>query len=122
MGAFEEKAWLKHYAPWTPHEVELGEDTLVDVYERNLAKHSNRTATWFFEKTMTYADLNEQVLKAAAGLQELGVKKGDCVALVMPNCPQHIIAFSAVMRLGATVVEHNPLYTCLLYTSPSPRD
>ena len=111
MGAFEEKAWLKHYAPWTPHEVELGEDTLVDVYERNLAKHSNRTATWFFEKTMTYADLNEQVLKAAAGLQELGVKKGDCVALVMPNCPQHIIAFSAVMRLGATVVEHNPLYT-----------
>ena len=75
MGAFEEKAWLKHYAPWTPHEVELGEDTLVDVYERNLAKHSNRTATWFFEKTMTYADLNEQVLKAAAGLQELGGRR-----------------------------------------------
>ncbi|SDM07650.1 long-chain acyl-CoA synthetase [Corynebacterium mycetoides] len=111
MGAFEEKAWLEHYAPWTPHEVDLGSDTLIDIYERNLAKHSNRTATWFFGKTMTFAELNEQVLKAAAGLQELGVKKGDRVALVMPNCPQHIIAFSAVMRLGATVVEHNPLYT-----------
>ena len=93
------------------HEVDLGSDTLIDIYERNLAKHSNRTATWFFGKTMTFAQLNEQVLKVAAGLQELGVKKGDRVALVMPNCPQHIIAFSAVMRLGATVVEHNPLYT-----------
>ncbi|WP_165164642.1 long-chain-fatty-acid--CoA ligase [Corynebacterium qintianiae] len=111
MGALEEKAWLKHYAPWTPHEVDLGEDTLVDIYERNLAKFSNRTATWFFEKTMTYAELNEQVLKVAAGLQELGVKKGDRVALVMPNCPQHVISFIAVMRIGAIVVEHNPLYT-----------
>ncbi|WP_115685392.1 long-chain-fatty-acid--CoA ligase [Corynebacterium senegalense] len=111
MGAFEEKAWLQHYAPWTPHEIELGDDTIVDLYERNLAKHSNRVATWFFGQTMTYADLNEQVLKLAAGLQELGVKKGDRVAILLPNCPQHIVAFAAVMRLGAIVVEHNPLYT-----------
>ncbi|WP_291313296.1 long-chain-fatty-acid--CoA ligase [Corynebacterium sp. UBA2622] len=111
MGAFEEKAWLQHYAPWTPHEIDLGTDTLVDLYERNLAKHSNRVATWFFGQTMTYADLNEQVLRLAAGLQELGVKKGDRVAILLPNCPQHIVAFSAVMRLGAIVVEHNPLYT-----------
>ncbi|WP_342318930.1 long-chain-fatty-acid--CoA ligase [Corynebacterium mayonis] len=111
MGAFEEKAWLQHYARWTPHEVELGNDTLVDVYERNLARHSNRVATWFFRQTMTYADVNEQANKLAAGLQELGVKKGDRVAVMLPNCPQHVIAFVAIMRLGAIVVEHNPLYT-----------
>ena len=111
MGAFEEKAWLQHYAPWTPHEIELGTDTIADLYERNLAKHSNRVATWFMGQTMTYADLNEQVLKLAAGLQELGVKKGDRVAILLPNCPQHIVAFAAVMRLGAIIVEHNPLYT-----------
>ncbi|WKD56766.1 Long-chain-fatty-acid--CoA ligase [Corynebacterium capitovis DSM 44611] len=111
MSAVEEKAWLKSYAPWTPHEIDLGDDTLVDIYERNLAKHSHRTATWFFGRTMTFADLNEKVVKVAAGLQELGVKKGDRVALVMPNCPQHVIAFCAVIRIGAIVVEHNPLYT-----------
>ena len=47
----------------------------------------------------------------AEGLRRLGVGPGDSVALVMPNCPQNVIAFYAVLRLGATVVEHNPLYT-----------
>lgn len=60
---------------------------------------------------MTFAQLDEQVVKAAAGLRELGVKKGDRVALVMPNCPQHVVAFAAAVHIGAIVVEHNPLYT-----------
>ncbi|MDY5786040.1 long-chain-fatty-acid--CoA ligase [Corynebacterium sp.] len=111
MGAFDNKAWLQHYARWTPHEIDMGDDTLVDVYERNLARHSNQVATWFMGQTMTYADLNEQVNKLAAGLQELGVTKGDRVAVMLPNCPQHVVAFCAIMRLGAIVVEHNPLYT-----------
>jgi acyl-CoA synthetase (AMP-forming)/AMP-acid ligase II len=51
------------------------------------------------------------ISRAAAGLRKLGVKAGDRAALVLPNCPQHIIAFHAVLRLGAIVVEHNPLYT-----------
>ena len=49
--------------------------------------------------------------KAAEGLRRLGVQPGDRVALVLPNCPQHVVAFYAVLRLGAIVVEHNPLYT-----------
>ena len=48
---------------------------------------------------------------AAEGLRRLGVSAGDRVALVLPNCPQHVVAFYAVLRLGAIVVEHNPLYT-----------
>ena len=55
--------------------------------------------------------MNEQILRAAEGLRMLGVQKGDTVALVLPNCPQHIVAFYAALRLGAIVVEHNPLYT-----------
>ena len=53
----------------------------------------------------------DQIERAAEGLRLLGVQKGDPVALVLPNCPQHIVAFYAVLRLGAIVVEHNPLYT-----------
>src|SRR5690554_6156661 len=60
---------------------------------------------------MTYAELGDQVSRAAEGLRNLGVKKGDAVAIILPNCPQHIAAFYAVLRLGAIVVEHNPLYT-----------
>jgi long-chain acyl-CoA synthetase len=55
--------------------------------------------------------LKDQVDRFAGALQSLGVQKGDRVALVLPNCPQNVIAFFAAMRLGAVVVEHNPLYT-----------
>jgi long-chain acyl-CoA synthetase len=68
-------------------------------------------ATEFFGRTTTYAQLGDQISRAAEGLRRLGVQAGDRVAIVLPNCPQHVVAFYAVLRLGAVVVEHNPLYT-----------
>src|SRR5207237_8785456 len=61
--------------------------------------------------TMTYAELRPEVARFAGALEALGVTKGDRVALVLPNCPQNVIAFYATLRLGAVVVQHNPLYT-----------
>ena len=55
--------------------------------------------------------MQEAIDRVAAGLKARGVGPGDPVAIVLPNCPQHIIAFYAILRLGAVVVEHNPLYT-----------
>ena len=55
--------------------------------------------------------MGDQIARAAEGLRRLGVKPGDRVGLILPNCPQHVVAFYAVLRLGAVVVEHNPLYT-----------
>jgi long-chain acyl-CoA synthetase len=60
---------------------------------------------------MSYTELGDKINRAAEGLRRLGVNAGDRVALVLPNCPQHIIAFYAVLRVGGIVVEHNPLYT-----------
>src|SRR5699024_10052128 len=111
MSAFETKAWLKHYPEWTPHSLDYDETTLLDVYDNNLAINSEKPATWFFGKSQTYAELDRQVRRAAAGLRAFGVRPGDKVAIILPNCPQHIAAFYAVLKLGATVVEHNPLYT-----------
>lgn len=109
--AFERKAWLNHYASFTPHSLDYGETTLLDVYDNNLALHASRSATYFFGKTMTYGELDRLVRRAAAGLKAFGIRPGDRVAILLPNCPQHIAAFYAVLKLGATVVEHNPLYT-----------
>src|SRR5207302_7170820 len=61
--------------------------------------------------TLTYRRLRELVDRFAGGLAAIGVAPGDRVALVLPNCPQHVIAFFAVLRLGATVVQCNPLGT-----------
>jgi long-chain acyl-CoA synthetase len=105
------RPWLSSYAEGVPHEIPLPEGSLYDLVAASVAAYPHNVALEFFGKETTYAELGEQIDRAAEGLRLLGVQKGDIVALVLPNCPQHIVAFYAVLRLGAIVVEHNPLYT-----------
>jgi long-chain acyl-CoA synthetase len=105
------RPWLASYADGVPDEIPLPEGSLYDLVEESVGSYADNVALEFFGRTTTYAGMGEQILRAANGLRELGVTRGDTVALVLPNCPQHIIAFYAVLRLGAIVVEHNPLYT-----------
>ena len=111
MSASENKTWLSHYPEWTPHSLDYGDTTLLDVYDNNLAINGHKSALSFFGRSQSYIDLDRQVRRAAAGLKAFGVRPGDRVAMVLPNCPQHVAAFYAVLKLGASVVEHNPLYT-----------
>ncbi len=103
--------WTKHYQPGVPAEIELPTESLVALYERSVREAGSAIATEFFGRTTTYAELGNQIERAAEGLRRLGVQAGDRVALILPNCPQHVVAFYAILRLGAIVVEHNPLYT-----------
>lgn len=111
MSEFTSKPWLDAYAPGVPHDIELPTGSLVDMVEDAVSRFRGKTALEFFGRTTSYTELGEQIDRAAEGLRRLGVTKGDRVALVLPNCPQHVAAFYAVLRLGAVVVEHNPLYT-----------
>ncbi|SDM07594.1 long-chain acyl-CoA synthetase [Corynebacterium mycetoides] len=111
MSSDEHKPWLESYTPWTPPSLNYGSVTLADVYARNLEANGDKPATRFFGRRLTYAELDTHVRRAAAGLATLGVKPGDRVAIMLPNCPQHVVAFYAVQLLGAVAVEHNPLYT-----------
>ncbi len=105
------RPWLASYAEGVPDEIDLPTGSLYDLVESAIAEFPNAVALEFFGEETTYAEMGEQIARAAEGLRLLGVQKGDTVALVLPNCPQHIVAFYAVLRLGAIVVEHNPLYT-----------
>lgn len=111
MGAYDTKAWIQQYAKWTDPTPKLSSDTLVSMFNRIVATTPKRPATWFMGKTLTYEQLNDKVTRLAGQLYAMGVRPGDRVALALPNCPQHIIAITAILRLGATAVEHNPLYT-----------
>src|SRR5690606_1848820 len=102
--------WTRHYQPGVPARIELPTESLVELYERSVAEAGSAVATEFFGRETSYAELGDQIARAAAGLRELGVRAGDRVALVLPNCPQHIVAVYAVLRLGAAVVAHTPLY------------
>ena len=111
MTAGLEHTWVAHYAEGVPAEIEPPVTSLVDLLAGAVEAYGSRPALEFFGAELTYAELGRRVELAAEGLRRLGVRTGDRVALVLPNCPEHIVAFYAVLRLGAVVVEHNPLYT-----------
>jgi long-chain acyl-CoA synthetase len=102
---------VNSYAAGVPADLEEITGSLPDLVAASGREYADTPALQFFGRTTSYADLNAAIDRAAAGLRARGVRKGDPVAIILPNCPQHIIAFYAILRLGAVAVEHNPLYT-----------
>ena len=105
------RPWTVHYTPGTTQDLDYGTTTLIDQFDDAVSTYSSRPATEFFGRLTTYADLGRRVRRAAEGLRRLGVDRGDRVAVLLPNCPQGVAVFYAALRIGAIVVEHNPLYT-----------
>jgi long-chain acyl-CoA synthetase len=106
----ESKPWLKHYEPHVPEHLTYPEVVLPDVLHRTAQDYEFRTAMIFKGARLSYGEFNQAVNRFAAGLQGLGVKKGDRVAVHLPNCPQFPIAYYAALRIGAIVVPCNPIY------------
>lgn len=100
--------WDKARAPLVPREVDIPRETLVDGLGRAAASWPDRVAIDFMGATTTYAQLETDVSRAAGLLRDRGVRKGDRVAIALPNCTTHIVTFNAVLRLGAVVVSINP--------------
>lgn len=104
-----EDRWTGSYDPKVRRHLDYPTGSLVDELESSARSHAVKPALDFFGRRTSYAQLAGQIEQAAAGLHELGVGPGSKVALLMPTCPQHVVAFYAVLCCGATVVEHNPL-------------
>lgn len=85
--------------------------TLPEMLEATARRSAQRTALIYFGSRISYAQLLEHVERCAAGLQALGLRKGQSVALMMPNCPQFIIAYFGALRAGAIVTATSSMYT-----------
>jgi long-chain acyl-CoA synthetase len=107
---YDDKPWLASYPPEVPGDYDFPEVPLTRLLDDAAASFPTTTALAFLGTRITYRELKDQVDRFATALAGLGVAKGDRVAIVLPNCPQNVIAFFASLRLGAVVVEHNPLY------------
>ncbi|WP_019180727.1 long-chain-fatty-acid--CoA ligase [Microbacterium yannicii] len=108
---YDSRPWLAAYADGVPDKIDEPTQTLPEMLQASVRAYGRRPALEFFGAVTSYRELGEQIERAAEGLRRLGVGKGDRVAIVLPNCPQHVVAFYAALRLGAIVIEHNPLYT-----------
>ncbi len=106
-----QKPWLKHYPNAVPESLEYPDEPVFWLLENAYKQFPNNEAIVFYDRKMTYAELYQNALWFAGALQELGVKKGDRVALLLPNCPAYPIAYYAIAKIGGIVAQFNPLYT-----------
>src|SRR5690625_3332478 len=105
-----EKLWFKHVVEGNPKEMEIPEISLPQLFSETVTKYASHTAMTFFNQTYTYTQLDKQIKRLSSALHKIGVKKGDRVALMLPNCPQYPISYYAALCCGATIVQINPMY------------
>jgi long-chain acyl-CoA synthetase len=109
--AYSVKPWLKHYDFWVPDEVNFPNQPIHQIFNMAALQFSDRPAVAFRDARLTYDEIKAQVDRLATALASLGIRKGDRVGIMLPNCPQYLISFFAVVRLGAIVTNINPIYT-----------
>ncbi|HKQ00396.1 MAG TPA: long-chain fatty acid--CoA ligase [Actinomycetes bacterium] len=103
--------WLDNYPPGVPEHVELPKGSLAGLLEDAARDFPHAPALHFEGRTISYAQLHQQARRFSGVLAGLGVGRGTKVGLILPNCPQAVVALFGALRLGATVVQNNPLYT-----------
>jgi long-chain acyl-CoA synthetase len=107
----DSRPWLAEYNPETPHSFDFPRVPLTRLLDDAVASFPQTPALAFLGTVLTFRELQESVDRFATALTDLGVRLGDRVALALPNCPQAVISFYACARIGAVVVNCNPLYT-----------
>ncbi|TCS83770.1 long-chain-fatty-acid--CoA ligase [Tepidibacillus fermentans] len=105
------RIWLSSYPKEVPHTISYPEISIPELLVNAAREYPNQDAISFMGKTIKFKELLNDVYKFAHGLKQLGVKKGDRVALLLPNTPQSVIVYYGALMLGAIVVQNNPMYT-----------
>jgi long-chain acyl-CoA synthetase len=108
---YAKRPWLKHYDYWVPHQMTYPERPLHEILDATAIDIPDRPATAFFGATLTFQEIKKRSDCLATAFAAMGLTKGDRVGIMLPNCPQYIIAAFAVLRHGAIVVNINPTYT-----------
>ncbi|WP_067851341.1 long-chain-fatty-acid--CoA ligase [Alicyclobacillus mali (ex Roth et al. 2021)] len=106
-----ERPWLKHYPPEVPSTYDYPRENLASFVLRSAEAYPDRPALWFFGFKMSYRELLDACCRFANAMRAIPLNKGDRVAIMLPNCPQAVIAYYGALLAGLTVVQHNPMYT-----------
>ena len=111
MHQHDERPWTVHYGAGVPARIDIPDEPITAGFQRSVQRWPDRVATDFLGATATYAQTEQAIRRAMVVLDGLGVRAGSRVALVLPNCPSHLVAYHAALRLGAVVIDLNPTYT-----------
>ena len=108
---YAERPWLHHFDYWVRPHLNYPRRSLIDILRVAASDVPDKPATAFLGAQMTFAEIKEQADRFATALAGYGIVKGDRVGIMLPNCPQYVVAVFGILRLGAIVVNVNPLYT-----------
>lgn len=104
-----EKVWHKHYPEHIAKELNIPNQSLPEMLNKTIASYGDKSAIYFYGKEITYKKLGEMADAFTAAIQEEGVKKGDRVALMLPNCPQYVSSYYGILQTGAIATQLNPM-------------
>src|SRR5437899_7670655 len=104
------KPWFDHYDYWVRPHMNFPRRPLGDILRLTASDVPDARATSFLGAHLTWGQIKERSDRLATALARMGIAKGDRVGIMLPNCPQYVIAAFAVLRIGAIVVNVNPLY------------
>ena len=107
---YEARPWLKFYLDGVPPDIEILEESVVDNFNRITEKWKGKTALIFYGRKISYGELRDHVDRFATALCDLGIKKGDKIALLLLNSPQFIIAYLGALKAGAILTGISPVY------------
>ena len=107
---YHERPWLKFYPEGVPAEVEIPVQSLSAAFDAAVEKWQKKTAIIFYGRKIHYLELKDQVDRFAAALHDLGVRKGDTVAVLLLNSPQYFIAYYGALKAGARLTLVSPMY------------
>ncbi|HYK73565.1 MAG TPA: AMP-binding protein [Pseudoneobacillus sp.] len=105
-----EKPWLKHYPAEIPHTLSFASEPVQQYLVKAAKEYPDKIAIHFMGKESTFKEVYEKSQKLAVYLQQLGITKGDRVAIMLPNTPQAVISYFGILLAGGIVVQTNPLY------------
>src|SRR5260370_18246486 len=105
------RPWIDHYEQGVPTELTVPDHPLTWLLDRTVSHYPGHMAFIYYARKLSYVQFFSLANRFATGLQRLGIKKGDRVAIALPNIPQYPIAFYGALRAGAVIVPTNPLYT-----------
>ncbi|MBC8175170.1 MAG: long-chain fatty acid--CoA ligase [Candidatus Marinimicrobia bacterium] len=108
---YQDKSWLPNYESGVPEHIDYEEVCLPEYLSRTVEKFPNRAALIFQGYKITFSELNTMVNQMAGVLTDFGVKKGDRVAILLPNLIPAVVSYYAIMKIGAITVMNNPLYS-----------
>jgi len=111
MVTVKERPWLQHYPDEISHTLKYDEIPLYDFLVQTAEKHPEKVALHFLGKEVTFKELLYKAKQMAQFLKEKGLRKGDRVASMLPNCPQAVITYYGALLAGGIVVQVNPLFT-----------